>query len=54
MKAQRTRRGTDGGWAGDMKLKKLKAARAKWLKTQQAHQRPTDPNSKALPGTAKL
>ena len=29
-----------GGWAQDMKLKKLKAARAKWLENQQARQRP--------------
>ena len=35
MKATRTRRG-HSGWAGDMKLKKLKAARAKWLEKQQA------------------
>ena len=40
MKATRTKRGTTGGWAGDMKLKKLKAARAKWLENQQAQQRP--------------
>ena len=38
MKATRTRRG-NSGWAGDMKLKKLKAARAKWLEKQQAPQR---------------
>ena len=36
MKAQRTKRGTTGGWAADMRLKKLKAARAKWLEKQQA------------------
>jgi hypothetical protein len=42
MKAKRTRRGTSGGWAGDMRLKKLKAAREKWLQKQQAQQRPQD------------
>ena len=36
MKATRTKRGTSGGWAADMRLKKLKAARAKWLEKQQA------------------
>ena len=36
MKAQRTKRGTTGGWAAEMRLKKLKAARAKWLEKQQA------------------
>ena len=33
MKATRTKHGAYGGWAGDMKLKKLKAAGAKWLRT---------------------
>ena len=39
MKAQRK---GPGGWAQDMKLKKLKAARAKWLEKQQTQQRPND------------
>ena len=39
MKAQRK---GPGGWAQDMKLKKLKAARAKWLENQQARERPND------------
>jgi hypothetical protein len=42
MKAKRTRRGTDGGWAEDMKLKKLHAAREKWLEKQQAPLRKPD------------